>query len=109
MNKIAEALRYVAEIIPRTKREAVDRSPYICDLVDDIRSSFHPGDAEHAQCIRRAHDFLHFLGMGSGLCEFVDNGRAMSGLSPLPYAKAQNLRITWLLFAADLAEEWKVR
>lgn len=81
--RISEQLREVALQLPGIFIHG-DMSPYICDnLVFPYSYS--------------SLEFLRDLGMGSGTHEFSEFG-----------SEQMNVRKAWLMFAADLADEWGV-
>lgn len=113
MNEIAKTLRTLARDIVKTKAEHLKRkaynedadwgsqvndSPYICDGLD----YFQITPAKTA-----AHRFVHGLGMGRGLSEFSPGSTRMKNYSDADYEDCQSRRIAWLLFAADIAQEWR--
>lgn len=102
---IPEALRYVAETIPQREDQLVfdksyqswygagNTSIYICDNLDRL-------DNDGKSTVgAKARDFLHELGMGYGFSVFSDIPAGV---------ERQRARVEWLLFAADIAEEWGV-
>ncbi len=112
MNITAEILRDCAYGLPCEEDSEVallddvemarTGSPFICDHLDRMVEG-----AEEQLYVAR--EFLHELGMGVGLAEFlVDNEDGNQGLGFQHTVKQQALRAWWLLFAADLAEEWGV-
>lgn len=112
MNITAEILRDCAYGLPReegSKDALLDDmemartgSPFICDHLDRMVEG-----AEEQLYIARS--FLHELGMGAGITEFlVDDEDGNRSLGFNHTVKQQTLRAWWLLFAADLAEEWGV-
>ena len=90
MNRIAEELRARAASLPLTKSEYAE--PYICN---------HLGPYSNEAA------FLYSLGMGRGERVFSDG--YMCDLSAAKWADAQRRRVAWLLFAADLADEWDAK
>ena len=112
MNITAEILRDCAYGLPCEEDSEVallddvemarTGSPFICDHLDRMVEG-----AEEQLYVAR--EFLHELGMGVGLAEFlVDNEDGNQGLGFQHTVKQQALRAWWLPFAADLAEEWGV-
>ncbi len=109
MNTIADTLRECAYGLPIEENsfdgvfggKARTGSPYICDNLERIDST-NGGDNG-----AKAALFLRELGMGRGYGEFMteDDYRYIT----FNYSrKHQFARAAWLLFAADLAEEWGV-
>ena len=101
MNKIAQALREIAEYLP--DYDIGDESPFICDAVDCL--------AESSDCTDNFYSALAFLkelGMGSGLFEFIWTRREWTE-GPNATPTEQIWRKVWLEFAAQLAEEWDVQ
>ncbi len=112
MNITAEILRDCAYGLPCEEDSEValldgvemarTGSPFICDHLDRMVEG-----AEEQLYIARS--FLRELGMGTGMTEFlVDDEDGNQGLGFNHTVKQQTLRAWWLLFAADLAEEWGV-
>jgi len=122
MNTIAEILRDCAYGLPNEessdislltgKQNVRTTSPYICDHID--RMTYEDGCLARRQAeIREAHNFLKELGMGAGLSEFLTEGESHKRYDDpscyLEYGvEHQTMRAVFLLFAADLAEEWGV-
>lgn len=102
---IAQALRHVAKTIPQRRSQLdVDRdcqdwyalgnaSIYICTNLNRL------DNGSESTVGAKARDFLHELGMGYGFSVFSD---VPAGV------ERQRARVEWLLFAADIAEEWGV-
>jgi hypothetical protein len=113
MNITAEILRDCAYGLPReedSKDALLDDmemartgSPFICDHLNRMV------EVAEEQQLYVAREFLHELGMGVGMAEFlVDDEDGNQGFGFNRTVKQQTLRAWWLLFAADLAEEWGV-
>ncbi len=114
MTTVAEILRDCAYGLPCEEDSEValldgvemvrTGSPYICDHLDRMAKT-----PEVQTIVAHAHIFLRELGMGTGLAEFfiADEDRN-KGLGIDYTIEHQTLRAWWLLFAADLAEEWGV-
>lgn len=101
MNKIAQALREIAEYLP--DHDSITKSPFICDAVERLAER-----SNHADNFYAAFAFLRELGMGSGMREFVWTDRERY-FSPMATPTEQIWRKMWLEFAAQLAEEWDVQ
>ena len=120
MSQIAEILRDCAYGLPYEECSDISlldndqrtrtHSPYICDHLDrmaeDTISSYRTE-------VAKAHNFLEELGMGTGLSEFLTEEESHKRYDdPNNYfkytVKHQTMRAVFLLFAADLAEEWGV-
>ncbi len=110
LTRIAEVLREVAYALDepredgRYKNSPTGTSPYICDRLahDDWGLDEwldYPDDS--------ARGFLRLLGMGCGYEVFgPKETRFGSPWDPKFSDEQQHQRIAWLLFAADLADEW---
>ena len=107
MSLIADTLRECAYRLPirENSKEALfggfvvgSTSPFICDQLF------------YMPCGIAATLFLRELGMGQGTNVFFFDETSMWSSSPDAFyeEKHQILRAWWLLFAADLAEEWGV-
>lgn len=103
--KVSETLRFIAKTIPHTEDrlryswgewEGRDGSIFICDNLDGFDNDHGDPEAEYG---RVAKNFLFELGMPCGLRSFnyVPDG-----------VERQQARVEWLLFAADIAEEWEL-
>jgi hypothetical protein len=114
MNAVAEALLAVAATLPPTlaicNRSTFDdaskiplRSEFICDALEDCGNGVYSNDVP-SEAQTRAKKFLHSLGMGHGLREFGDSHNEHADA----YQERYELRVTWLEFAAHIAEEWGV-
>lgn len=102
MNAIAQALLAIRDALPNGDCGLDGESPFICDTVDRLQDT--GGERPYGAALA----FLHELGMGCGLTEFVRPGRGwMDGPNSTPIEQCD--RKAWLTFAAELAEEWEVR
>lgn len=115
MNTVAEILRDCAYGLPCEERSEVALlddveeprigSPYICDHLDHMAKM-----PEVQAIVVHARIFLRELGMNRGMAEFLvigeDHNNDEIGIDYT--VEHQTLRAWWLLFAADLAEEWGV-
>jgi hypothetical protein len=122
MSMVAETLRLVAAHLPRVRADEGNsadgygraKSPYICDTLGVARGAWI--DNEYAPDWNQAdigptwqheaHSFLVDLGMGTGKTVFSRHDPR--ALTDAEYADAQERRVAWLIFAADLAKEWDV-
>lgn len=104
MSTIAKILRECAYRLPDKEDSyfnVVDgepipqNSPFICDHLDIMKGSAF------------AKQFLHELGMGRGWREFLTDDEADSFPGFHYTREHQTMRAVFLLFAADLAEEWR--
>ena len=114
MNITAEILRDCAYGLPCEEDSEValldgvemarTGSPFICDHLDRMAEM-----PEVQAVVAHARIFLRELGMGTGMAEFlVTDEDGNQGLGYEYTVEHQTLRAWWLLFAADLAEEWGV-
>ena len=115
MNTVAEILRDCAYGLPCEEDSEVallddvemarTGSPFICDHLDRMTEM-----PEVRVVVAHARSFLRELGMNSGMAEFLitDEDRDNEELGIEYTVEHQILRAWWLLFAADLAEEWGV-
>jgi hypothetical protein len=115
MTTVAEILRDCAYGLPCEEDSEValldgvemvrTGSPFICDHLDRMAEM-----PEVQAVVADARIFLRELGMNSGMAEFLitDEDRGNEGLGIDYTIEHQTLRAWWLLFAADLAEEWGV-
>ena len=100
--KVSQTLRFIAKAIPQTEDrlrygyslgewEGIDGSIFICDNLDSFDADQDSEDGGIAK------DFLYVLGMPCGVdvFDYVPSG-----------VERQEARVQWLLFAADIAEEW---
>lgn len=120
MNTTAEILRDCAYGLPYEESSDISllddeqrtrtHSPYICDHLDRM-AEYTVGS--YRTEVAKAHNFLEELGMGTGLFEFLTEYESHKRYDDpsrcLKYSvKHQTMRAVFLLFAADLAEEWGV-
>lgn len=95
MPKISEVLRITATKYLRLTAEPCNKARYCCDAIDDaIFSLTQEYNWKLEDDIR---EFLTGMGQGIGLSEFKE----------FDYDQniQQEVRYTWLMFAADIAEE----
>lgn len=122
MNQIAEILRDCAYGLPYEESSDIalltgeqgtrTHSPYICDHLDHMAYNDF-GFGVYRTEVNKSHAFLAELGMGVGLSEFLTEDESHKRYNdPNGYLKYgvehQTMRAVFLLFAADLAEEWNV-
>ncbi len=115
MNTVAEILRDCAYGLPCEEDSEVallddvemarTGSPFICDHLDRMAEM-----PEVQAIVAHARIFLRELGMNSGMAEFlITDEDCNNEVLDIEYTtEHQTLRAWWLLFAADLAEEWGV-
>ena len=95
--KVSEVLRRAEKILPWDALVCPGPSYYICDTIYKVACGRGAG---------KAVEFLHSLGMGGGAHVFAESYQPS-----LPRAESNRIqceRHAWLLFAADLADEWGV-
>lgn len=112
MNTIAEILRNCAYGLPIERdsetslleeEQARTTSPFICDNLGYMRDH---GECNYSQSLK-TQNFLYELGMPNNFSAFkLPQDQGVYGLDYT--VEHQTLRAWWLLFAADLAEEWGV-
>lgn len=94
--KVSEVLREAEKQLPWAANDGP--SYYICDTIYKVACGRGAG---------KAMEFLQSLGMGGGFFVFAKTAFEQS----LPRAESNRIqceRHAWLLFAADLADEWGV-
>jgi hypothetical protein len=95
MSTTGDILRAVAAGIPKDE-PIKGKSRYICDMIFGIESKYLDDKFTQGQKLK-AKLFLFRLGMGASMTEFSEF---------LDGKERQFVRVTFLLFAADLADEW---
>lgn len=112
MNTTAEILRDCAYGLPNADDSDVcilsetgeprTTSPFICDHLDRMDDDSH---YRGIGAVAHARIFLRELGMGTGMAEFISVHDSLGFTYGVEH---QTMRAVFLLFAADLAEEWDV-
>lgn len=112
---ISAVLRTLAAHLEDTADDCFEgsNSPYICDNLVSLCPSFWSGHGFDGADLYCALQFLRYLGMGVGFREFLLPSESLSHFhaeGPEDFLRdVQSRRVAWLLFAADLADEWGVR